>query len=85
MIEPTKHEDLKQNLLVIGGEIIRVIKHQSMNIEDAYQQVKKTLSECSLDHFYDSVTFLWMLNFIQINQGILQLNKKENVSQETLF
>ena len=85
MIEPTKHEDLKQNLLVIGGEILKTIRKDSLNVEDIYQEVKSELKESSLEIFYDAITLLWLLDFIKVNQGLIQLNKLDDVSEKTLF
>ena len=85
MIEPTKHEQLKQNLLVIGSEIINVVRNSPANIEDIYQKFKINSSESPLEKLYDALTFLWLLDFITIENGLVSLNIKKDVSEKTLF
>jgi hypothetical protein len=85
MIEPTKHERLKQNVLVVGSEIIRVVRNAPYNIEEVYQLFKKEYRELDLDKFYDALTFLWLFDFIKIEDGLISLTRPYNVSEKTLF
>jgi uncharacterized membrane protein len=85
MIEPTKHEQLKQNILVIGSEIIRFIRNSPANLEEVYQLFKKDYNESQIDKFYDAITFLWLLNFIHIEDGLISLTRPYDVSEKTLF
>lgn len=86
MIYPTKHEDLKQNLLVIGSEIIKAVRYSDHNIEEVYQLSKQELNQITLDSYYDALTFLWLMGFIEIQEGVIVIKKSiKDVSQETLF
>lgn len=76
MIIPTKHENLNRNLLVIGADIIKLLKqNESLTIEEIFQKIK-TPNDISLDKLYDSILYLWLLNFILLDNNNLFLVKK---------
>jgi hypothetical protein len=85
MILPTKHEDLKQNLLVVGSEIIKAVRHESENLEEVFQLLKKNRIDASLEKFHDALTLLWLLNFIELENGIIKIIRSQNVSEKDLF
>lgn len=75
MLLPTKHENLKKNTLVLGAEVLRFMKnHGESPIEDIFQNLKERY-EISIDIFYDVIVFLWMVDFINLNDSNLSLNK----------
>lgn len=72
MIIPTKHQNLKSNPLIIGADILYILKSEKeILIEDLYQKMK-TLEQLDLNIFFDTLTFLWLIDSIDINKGIIQ-------------
>jgi len=67
MIIPSKYENLNKNVLVIGSQIIKLLKKQSYNIENLYQKIKK-INDISFDTYYDTLTFLWLSEIIEKNE-----------------
>ena len=67
MIIPSKYENLNKNVLVIGSQIIELLKKQAYNIENLYQKLKK-INDISFDTFYDTLTFLWLSEIIEKNE-----------------
>ena len=81
MFIPTKHENLKKSTIVLGSDIIKLLKKESYNIEDLYQKLKKQMvdNDVSLNHYYNTLTFLWLTDIIEINNFTIQITKS-NVS-----
>lgn len=75
MLIPSKYEDINYNLLVIGYKIIRMLKERSFNIEDLFQKLK---DECNLnlEQYFNTLTFLWLADIIQINLYQISLLRK---------
>jgi Fe2+ or Zn2+ uptake regulation protein len=74
MIIPSKYENLNKNILVIGSEIINLLKKQSFNIENLYQRIKKK-KDINFDTFYDTLTFLWLSEIIDKIEFQIYLKK----------
>ncbi len=74
MIIPTKYENLNNNVLIIGSDIIKLLKKQSYNIENLYQKIKKA-KKIDFNTFYDTLTFLWLSEIIEKNQFQIYLKK----------
>ena len=74
MIIPSKYENLNKNVIVIGSEIIKLLKIQSYNIEKLYQQIKKKV-DISFDTYYDALTFLWLSEIADKNEFQIYLKK----------
>ena len=74
MIIPSKYENLNSNVLIIGSEIIKLLKKQSYNIENLYQKIKKAIN-IGFDTFYDTLTFLWLSEIIEKNEFQIYLKK----------
>jgi len=66
MLIPTKHENLERNILTLWADIISLIKKRWYNLESLFQELK-VLKSVSLDEYYDTVTFLWTADLIQIS------------------
>lgn len=73
MIKPTKHQKLKTNILVIGAEILILLKKEELLIEELFIKTSKKTS-IALDMFLDTITYLWLMNFIDIKKEIVKLN-----------
>ncbi len=74
MIIPSKYENLNKNILVIGSEIINLLKNQSFNIENLYQKIKKK-KNINFDTYYDTLTFLWLSEIIDKSEFQIYLKK----------
>ena len=74
MIIPSKYENLNKNILVIGSEIISLLKKQSFNIENLYQKIKKK-KNINFDTYYDTLTFLWLSEIIDKSEFQIYLKK----------
>lgn len=74
MIIPSKYENLNQNILVIGSEIINLLKKQSFNIENLYQKIKKK-KNINFDTYYNTLTFLWLSEIIDKSEFQIYLKK----------
>lgn len=72
MIIPTKHQDLNKNALVLGSEFYAIIKKQNLTIEELFQKTKNKY-QISLELFFDIITFLWLIEAINIDNNILSL------------
>lgn len=80
MLIPSKHERLEKNLLVIGGDILSILKKRKIwNIEDLFQNLKKVKS-INLNQYYNTITFLWLSGIIQVDEYNILL-KQKNVAQ----
>ncbi|MCK5123199.1 MAG: hypothetical protein KAQ87_03560 [Candidatus Pacebacteria bacterium] len=76
MLIPSKHERLEKNLLVIGGDILGLLtKRKIWNIETLFQNLKEVKS-VNLNQYYNSITFLWLSDIIQVDEYNISLKQK---------
>lgn len=77
MFIPTKHENLQKSIIVLGADIIKSLKNQrEYNVEDLFQELKKVFEkDISLNQYYNTLTFLWLTDIIELNQFSLKLRK----------
>lgn len=76
MLIPSKHERLEKNLLVIGGDILNILKkRKNWNIEDLFQNLKEVKS-INLNQYYNSITFLWLSDIIIVDEYDISLKQK---------
>jgi hypothetical protein len=79
MLIPSKHERLEKNLLVIGGDILFYLKkQQTWNIEMLFQKLKE-LKSVNLNQYYNTITFLWLSDIVQVDEYNVSL-KQQNVT-----
>jgi len=74
MLIPTKHEDLEKNVLVVGADILMLLKKRKYNIETLFQKIKNKKS-ISLDRFYNTLLFLWLVDLIELEKYYIGLKK----------
>ena len=74
MLIPTKHEKLDNNLLVLGSDILKLLKKKPCNIENLFQELKK-VKIFSLNQYYNTITFLWCANLIIVDDYLIRANK----------
>ncbi|MCC2781884.1 hypothetical protein HHO38_12000 [Parabacteroides distasonis] len=77
MLLPTKHENLKKNMLVLGADIIRFLKRNGESPVEIVFQYLKLDKEISIDYYFDTVVYLWLADFITLENEKLVLKKKE--------
>jgi hypothetical protein len=75
MLIPTPYESLQKNTLIIGADIIRLLKQKDYNIEALFNEVKK-LKSTHLNQFYNTLVFLWLADIIELNEHTLILKRK---------
>ncbi len=76
MLMPTKHERLELNTMVLGADIISVLKSGYYNIELLYQEVKK-IKNISLEQYYDSLLFLYLGEIIELDKYKIKLKRSK--------
>ena len=64
MLIPSRYENLKNNLLVIGGEVIEKLRKKPYNIDVLYNVLKRGRNINS-EQYYDVLTFLWLSDIIK--------------------
>lgn len=74
MLLPTKHEDLEKNVLVLGADILMLLKKRKYNIETLFQKIKNKKS-ISLGRFYNTLLFLWLADLIELETYYIRLEK----------
>ena len=75
MILPTKHQNLNKSPLIIGAEILSVLKKNDVSVENLFQKLRVKF-DISLELFFDSITFLWLINSINIENQIISKTKQ---------
>ncbi len=76
MFIPTKHENLQKSTIVLGADIIKSLKKKEYNVEDLFQELKKGEGkDISLNQYYNTLTFLWLTDVIELNEFNLKLRK----------
>lgn len=76
MFTPTKHENLHKSTIVLGADIIKALKKREYNVEDLFQELKKVFKkDISLNQYYNTLTFLWLTDVIELNEFNLKLRK----------
>ena len=79
MLIPSKHERLEKNLLVIGGDILSILKKRKIwNTEDLFQNLKK-IKSVNLNQYYNSITFLWLSDIIKVDKYNISLKQKNDI------
>jgi hypothetical protein len=74
MFVPSKHEDLHKSTIVIGADIIKLLNKGHFNIEELLQEIRRTTNkEISLNQYYNVLTFLWLVEVIELNEFTIKL------------
>jgi hypothetical protein len=81
MFIPSKHENLHKSMIVLGAEIIKSLKKKDFNIEELFQELRQTFQkDISLNQYFNTLTFLWLTDIIDLQQFTIRLKGKHNVS-----
>lgn len=86
MLLPHPESDLSLNIMVLGSEIIELLRKQKKYffVEDVIRKFLKKETTRSYEHFFDALTFLYILGIIDY-QGYKIKLRKERHAQQTLF
>lgn len=74
MLIPTKHENLEKNILVLGADLLSLLKSKNYNIEGLFQDAKQ-IQSLSLDQYYDTITFLWLSSLVELQKSEIILKR----------
>lgn len=66
MLIPTKHENLSLNVLVLGAEILKLLRQNDRweSVESLFDHLTEQVP-ASLDQYYDAVLFLWLAGLVR--------------------
>ncbi|KDS35420.1 hypothetical protein M092_2439 [Parabacteroides distasonis str. 3776 D15 iv] len=64
-------------MLVLGADIIRFLKRNGESPVEIVFQYLKLDKEISIDYYFDTVVYLWLADFITLENEKLVLKKKE--------
>lgn len=76
MLIPTKHENLEKNIIVLGADVLRYIKSNGNSSIECIFQYLKPRKDITIDLLFDVVTYLWIVGFVKLEDGLLSINKK---------
>ncbi len=74
MLIPTKHEKLNRNVLVLGADLLKLLKKKEFNIEELYQKVR-SVKDISLEDFFETILFLWLNDLVLYNGSVIRLQR----------
>lgn len=77
MILPTKHQNLDLNPMVLGADILFMLRNKDLTLEELFQVLKKQVN-LDLDLYYDTLTYLWLIDSIDLDKN--KISKKTSVS-----
>lgn len=88
MLIPSKYENINDNLLVIGSNIVSLLKRHPFNIEDLFKSVNKerdskNLHQINLDQYFNALTFLWLAEIITLNEFQIFINLNKSREDDT--
>lgn len=86
MLLPHPESDLTTNVMVLGSEVIDLLRKQKtfVFIEGVMREFLQRDAKRSHEHFFDTLTFLYILGMIEY-QGYKIKLRKDNHAQQTLF
>jgi len=77
MFTPNKHENLHKSTIVLGADIIKSLKKKDCNIEALFQELKQSVQkDISLNQYYNTLTFLWLIEAVDLQEFTIKLNGK---------
>ncbi|MCT3906609.1 hypothetical protein HZQ01_14210 [Elizabethkingia anophelis] len=74
---------MSANILVLGADILNIIKKDSYNIEELYNKLM-TEKNISINQYLDTLTFLWLVEAIEYNSDEIKKTVKNNDSKKDL-
>lgn len=88
MLIPNKYENINDNLLVIGSNLVSLLRRRPFNIEDLFKAVNKergskNLHQINLDQYFNALTFLWLAEIIILNEFQIFINLNKSREDDT--
>lgn len=88
MLIPNKYENINDNLLVIGSNLVSMLKQRPYNIEVLFKSVNKeredkNLHQINLDQYFNALTFLWLAEIITLNEFQIFINQNKSREDDT--
>lgn len=88
MLIPNKYENINDNLLVIGSNLVSMLKQRPYNIEVLFKAVNKerenkNLHQINLDQYFNALTFLWLAEIITLNEFQIFINLNKSREDDT--
>ena len=77
MLIPSKYEDIFSNPLIIGSHILKKINSSNYLLDDLYEELTQTF-DINLDQYFNTITFLWLSELIEIDKQIISLVKNDS-------
>ena len=74
MLIPLKHEKLDTSIVVLGADLLGLLKRKSHNVESLFQDAKR-IKALSLDQYYNTLSFLWMSGLVELQHHQVILKK----------
>lgn len=68
MLIPRKHENIRNNILVLGSEIITILQKRPRDVETLFRLTSDRVS-MNLDQFYNTLVFLWLTDLVELDSG----------------
>jgi hypothetical protein len=65
-------EDLESSILVVGADIIALLKKKKYNVENLFEALKAK-TQITLDAFLSTLTFLFIIGFVELENSYLLL------------
>lgn len=65
MLIPNVHEQLRTNVLVVGADVLEMLRRRPQNIEELFQQLRAR-NNVNVERFYGSLTMLWLIDAIDL-------------------
>ncbi|MDK4724933.1 ABC-three component system middle component 6 [Rhizobium phaseoli] len=79
MILPSKFLPAERSLIVVGGEVLNIIKDSPKSVSEVWERVRGDRNERGLtlgfDWFTLALTFLYTVNMIDMKDGLLTIQK----------
>ncbi len=87
MIIPQSENDLSLNILVLGSQIIKILKSSKslMIIEDVMRRFLEFDTRRTPNQFLDALTLLFVTDIIEIQGYRIRLKSKNDYTQVPLF
>ena len=69
-----KYDDINSSFLVVGAFILQMLKGGNYRTESLFQKCKVE-NNIALNQFLNTITFLWILDLILFEDGVLKIKK----------
>ena len=76
MFVPSKHENLQTSIVVLGADLLKSLHKKPYNIDELYREVNVAYNkDISLNQYYNTLTFLWLIDAIIVDSFTVKLKK----------